>query len=104
MGIAHGGADILVAKEFLDFPQILAHVVKEDCGRGVAQPMRGDLPHPERSASRPQAKVERPVRERRSRIPRKHKLRSGEGDPAGGQNAAAFKALLEGLPLEERRT
>ena len=33
VGIAHGGADILVAEELLDFPQILSHVVKEDRGR-----------------------------------------------------------------------
>ena len=43
MGIAHGRADILGAEQFLDFPQILSHLV-EDRGRGVAQPMRGDLP------------------------------------------------------------
>jgi hypothetical protein len=46
MGIAHGRADILVAEQFLDFPQILSHLVEEDRGRGVAQPMRGDLPTP----------------------------------------------------------
>ena len=49
MGIAHGGADILVAEQFLDFSQILSHLVEEDRGRGVAQPMRGDLPYPEGS-------------------------------------------------------
>jgi hypothetical protein len=46
MGIAHGRPDILVAEQFLDFPQILSHLVEEDRGRGVAQPMRGDLPYP----------------------------------------------------------
>ena len=46
MGIAHGRADILVAEQFLDFPQILSHLVEEDRSRGVAQPMRGDLPYP----------------------------------------------------------
>ena len=30
MGIAHGRADILVAEQFLDLPQVLSHVVKED--------------------------------------------------------------------------
>jgi hypothetical protein len=35
-----------VAEQFLDFPQILSHLVEEDRGRGVAQPMRGDLPTP----------------------------------------------------------
>jgi hypothetical protein len=49
MGIAHGRADILVAEQFLDFPQILSHLVEEDRGHGVAQPMRGDLPYPEGS-------------------------------------------------------
>ena len=38
MGIAHGRADIFVAEQFLDFPQILSHLVEEDRGRGVAQP------------------------------------------------------------------
>ena len=41
VGIAHRGADILVAEEFLDFAQILAHVVEEDRGCAVAQPVRG---------------------------------------------------------------
>jgi hypothetical protein len=47
MGIAHGRADILVAEQFLDFPQILSHLVEQDRGCGVAQSVRGDLPHPE---------------------------------------------------------
>jgi hypothetical protein len=49
MGIADCRADILVAEQFLDFPQILSHLVEQDRGRGVAQPMRGDLPYPEGS-------------------------------------------------------
>ena len=61
MGIAHGRADILVAEQFLDFPQILSHLVEEDRGRGVAQPMRGDLPYPEGSTGGPQPQIERPV-------------------------------------------
>ena len=52
MGIAHGRADILVAEQFLDFSQILSHLVEEDCRCGVARPMRGDLPYPEGSRSR----------------------------------------------------
>ncbi len=60
MGIAHGRADILVAEQFLDFPQILSHLVEEDRGRGVAQPMRGDLPYPEGSTGGPQPQIERP--------------------------------------------
>jgi hypothetical protein len=42
VGIAHGGADVLVAKELLDSPQILSHMV-EDRGRGMAQSLRGNL-------------------------------------------------------------
>ena len=61
VGIAHCRADILVAEELLDFPQILSHVVEQDCGRGVPEPMGGDLPHPNRSASGPDPKVERAV-------------------------------------------
>jgi hypothetical protein len=61
MGIAHGRADILVAEQFLDFPQILSHLVEEDRGRGVAQPMRGDLPYPEGSTGGPQPQIERAV-------------------------------------------
>jgi hypothetical protein len=38
--IAHGRADILVAEQFLDFPQILSHVVEQDCGRGMPEPIR----------------------------------------------------------------
>ena len=74
MGIAHGRADILVAEQFLDFPQILSHLVEEDRGRGVAQPMRGDLPYPEGSTGGPQPQIERPVGKRRARISCKHKL------------------------------
>ena len=66
MGIAHGRADILVAKQFLDFPQILSHLVEEDRGGGVAQPMRGDLPYPEGSTGGPQPQIERPVGKRRA--------------------------------------
>ena len=91
MGIAHGGADILVAEQLLDFPQILSHLVEEDRGRGVAQPVRGDLPHPEGSAGGPQPQIERPVGKRRARISRKHKLRRREGDSAGSHDPAAFK-------------
>jgi hypothetical protein len=54
VGVAHGGADILMAEQFLDFPQILSHVVEQDRCRAVAQSVGGDLPHPERSAPRPQ--------------------------------------------------
>ena len=104
MGIAHGRADILVAEQFLDFPQILSHLVEEDRGRGVAQPMRGDLPYPEGSTGGPQPQIERPVGKRRARISCKHKLRRREVDPAGSHDPSAFKFLLEGLPLEERRT
>ena len=104
MGIAHGRADILVAEQLLDFPQILSHLVEEDRGRGVAQPMRGDLPYPEGSTGGPQPQIERPVGKRRARISCKHKLRRREGDSAGSHDPAAFKFLLEGLPLEERCT
>jgi hypothetical protein len=52
MGVAHGGADVLVTEELLDFPQILSRVIKEDRGRGMPQPVGCDLAHPERSARR----------------------------------------------------
>ena len=45
-----------MAEELLDFPHILSHVIEEDRSRGVAQPVRSDLPHPERSAPRSQRK------------------------------------------------
>ena len=93
-----------MAEQFLDFPQILSHLVEEDRGRGVAQPMRGDLPYPEGSTGGPQPQIERPVGKRRARISCKHKLRRREGDSAGSHDPAAFKFLLEGLPLEERCT
>src|SRR5258705_4580148 len=47
MGIAHGRADILVAEQFQDFPQILSHLIEEDRGCGVAQPPGGNLPQPQ---------------------------------------------------------
>ena len=70
----------------------------------MAQPMRGDLPYPEGSTGGPQPQIERPVGKRRARISCKHKLRRREGDSAGSHDPAAFKFLLEGLPLEERCT
>src|SRR6478672_4213160 len=74
MGVAHGGADILVAEQLLDFAQILSHVVKQDRRRAVAQPVGGDLSHPESSASGTQPQIEGPIGKRRARISRKHKL------------------------------
>jgi hypothetical protein len=50
VGVAHGGADILVAEELLDFPKIFPQVVEEDCGRGMPQSMGGDLAYPNRPA------------------------------------------------------
>jgi len=46
VGIALGGANILVAEQLLDFPQILSYVVEQDRGRAVAQSVCCDLPHP----------------------------------------------------------
>ena len=37
VGVAHRGADVLVAEELLDLPKILPYVVEEDGGRGMAQ-------------------------------------------------------------------
>jgi hypothetical protein len=53
-----------MAKQFLDFPQILSHMIEQNCRRGMPQPVRGDLPRPEGSACGAQPKVERAVRER----------------------------------------
>ena len=39
VGVAHGGADILVVEELLDLSQILSRVVEQDCRRGVPEPM-----------------------------------------------------------------
>ena len=39
VAIAHGGADISVAEQLMDFPQILSYVVEQDRGRAVAQPV-----------------------------------------------------------------
>jgi hypothetical protein len=36
-----------VTEQLLDFAQIFSHVVKQDRRRAVAQPVGGDLPHPE---------------------------------------------------------
>jgi hypothetical protein len=86
MGIAHGRADILVAEQFLDFSQILSHLVEEDRGRGVAQPMRGDLPYPEGSTGGPQPQIERPVGKRRARISCKHRSNGAAAAHESGQH------------------
>ena len=57
VGVADRGANILVAEEFLDFPQILSQLVERNCGCGVAQAVRGDLPHPEGSTGRADRKL-----------------------------------------------
>ena len=61
MDVADRGADIFVAEQLLDFPQTLSHVVEQNGGRAMPQPMGCDLPHPNRSARRPEPKVESPV-------------------------------------------
>ena len=101
VGVAHGCADILVAEQLLVFPQILSHLVEEDRGRGVAQSMRRDLPHPKRSAPRSHRKLNARLENGAPDIPQ-HKLRNREGDPAGSQDPPPFKALLDRLPLLER--
>jgi hypothetical protein len=63
VGVADRRAYVFVAQQLLDFAQVLSHVVEEDCGHGMPQPVSGDLPHPERSASGSEPKVERPVGE-----------------------------------------
>jgi hypothetical protein len=79
-------------------------VIEEDCGRSVAQPMGCNLPHPDRSARRPQPQVKRAVRKWRAGISRKHKLRGSKGEPSKSHDAPRFKALLNILPLKKRRT
>jgi hypothetical protein len=37
-----------MAEEFLDLPQVLSYIIKEDRRRAVAERMGGDLPHPDR--------------------------------------------------------
>ena len=69
VGVAERGANILVAEEFLDFPQILSQLVEQNCGCGVAQSVRGDLPYPEGSTGRAEPQIERTDRERRPRNP-----------------------------------
>jgi hypothetical protein len=83
MGIAHGRADILVVEQFLDFPQILSHLVEQDRDRGVAQPMRGDLPYPEGSTGRPQPQIERPVAKRSPEYPANTNWETAKAIPPG---------------------
>jgi hypothetical protein len=75
VGVADRGANVLVAEELLDFPQIFPQVVKQDRGRAVAQPVSCELPYPERPASDSQPQVERAIGKRLARIPRKQALR-----------------------------
>jgi hypothetical protein len=79
MGIAHGRGDILMAEQFLDFPQILFHVIEQNCRRGMPQPLRGDLPYPEGSTGGPQPQIERPVGKRRASCMR-HVQQKGVGE------------------------
>ena len=37
VGVAHGGADILVAEDLLDFSQVLSNVVRQDRRRAVGR-------------------------------------------------------------------
>ena len=46
VSVAHSGADIFVAEQLLDVPQILPHVVKENRSRRMPQPMRVISPTP----------------------------------------------------------
>ena len=69
VGVANGGADVLMPERLVNFPEILPHVIKRDRGRAMAQPMGGDLPTPERSTRCPEPQVERAVGKRRARIP-----------------------------------
>ena len=46
MGVAHRGANVLMAEELLNFPQILSHVVKENCGRRMPQSVGVTSPTP----------------------------------------------------------
>jgi hypothetical protein len=71
-------------------------MVEQDCGRGMPLPVGSDLLRPERPAGRAELQIERTVGKRRPGLSRKHKLRSGEGDPSG--------AIILILPLEERRS
>ena len=64
----------------------------------------GDLPRPEGFARRSQPQIERPVGKRSARVSCKYKLRGREADPTGSQDPAAFKSLLDVLPLAQRRT
>jgi hypothetical protein len=102
VGIAHGRADVLVAEELLDFPQVLSNVVK----RIVVAEWRSPwavIPHPKRSVSGPEPQIERAIGEWRSCVSSKHKLRSREGDPSRGEDSSTFEALLDRFPLKERR-
>jgi hypothetical protein len=104
VGITDRGADVLVPQELLNFPQVLSHMVKEDRRGAMAEPVRRDLPHFERSASGTQPQVKRAVGKRCARIPRKHKLRAREGDPARSDDPPSFKPLLNVLPFQKRLT
>ena len=46
VSVAHSGANILVPKQLLDFPQILSNVIEENRCRAMAQPMGCNHPHP----------------------------------------------------------
>ena len=74
-----------MAEELLDFAQILSYMVEEDRRCGIAQSVRGDLPHPKRSASGARPQIERAVEKWLARISRKYKLRSRKVYPTWSQ-------------------
>jgi hypothetical protein len=69
VGVAHGGADVLMPEQLLNFPQIFANVIEENRRRAVSQSVGCDLPHPERSARGSEPQIERTVGKRSAEYP-----------------------------------
>jgi hypothetical protein len=100
MGVAHCGANILVAKQLLDFPQILSHVVEQDRRRRVAQAVGGNQFVFAGYSGAPFSNRAFNLRLRAACRALGVGERRREGDSAGSQDPAPFKILLDGLPLE----
>jgi hypothetical protein len=95
----------LVAEELLDLPQILSHVVEEDRGCAVAQPVGCNLPHAECPARGAQPQVESaPLENGAPEYPANTNCDPANAIPSGKSNPPRFRGLLNILPLEERRT
>ena len=79
-------------------------VSEEDRGRGMTQPMRGDLPYPEGSTGGPQPQIERPAGNGAPEYLVNTNCDAAKAIPPGAWIRRPLNFSWRGLPLEERCT